>query len=60
MPPRVFRFGGFDLDVSTYELRRHGRMINLERRPMELLMLLVARRNEIVTREEIVAPTVFV
>ena len=54
LPPRVFRFGGFVLDVSAYQLRRHGRTINLERRPMELLMLLVARRGEIVTRDEIV------
>jgi TolB-like protein len=54
LPPRVFRFGGFALDVSAYQLLRHGRRINIERRPMELLMLLVARHNEIVTRDEIV------
>jgi DNA-binding winged helix-turn-helix (wHTH) protein len=60
----VFRFGGFELDVSAYQLRRHGRTIDLERRPMELLMLLVARRGEIVTRDEIVqrlwGPDVFI
>src|SRR5262245_53984528 len=54
LPPRVFRFGGFVLDVSAYQLRRHGRAVNLERRPMELLMLLVTRRGEIVSRAEIV------
>lgn len=54
LPARVFRFGGFGLDVSAHELRRQGRPISLERRPMELLMLLVARRGEVVTRDEIV------
>jgi DNA-binding winged helix-turn-helix (wHTH) protein len=50
----AFRFGGFVLDGSAYELRKQGRSIKVERRPMELLMLLVDRRGELVTREEIV------
>jgi TolB-like protein len=54
LPSRAFRFAGFVLDVSAFQLRRHGRTINLERRPMELLMMLVARRGEIITRDEIV------
>ena len=61
---RSLRFGGFELDVSAYELRRQGRSIRVERRPMELLMLLVNRRGELVTREEIVdrlwGPDVFI
>src|SRR5688572_3388885 len=52
--PRAFRFGGFVLDLSAYELRNHGRSIRIERRPMELLMLLVDRHGELVTRDEIV------
>lgn len=52
-PSRAFRFGGFVLDVSAFELRRQGRRIKIERRPMELLMLLVDRRGELVTRDEI-------
>lgn len=55
VPSRAFRFGGFVLDVSAYELRQQGRRIRIERRPMELLMLLVARRGELVTRDEIVS-----
>jgi TolB-like protein/Flp pilus assembly protein TadD len=51
----VFRFGGFVLDVPAYELRRQGRSVRLERRPMELLLLLVDRRGELITRDEIVA-----
>jgi DNA-binding winged helix-turn-helix (wHTH) protein len=52
--PRIrMRFGEFVLDPSAYELRREGRTVKLERRPMELLILLVERRGELVTREEI-------
>ena len=54
LPSRAFRFGSFVLDVSAYELRKHGRSIKVERRPMELLMLLVDRRGDLVTRDEIV------
>lgn len=53
-PPRAFRFGDFVLDVSAYELRFKGRVTRMERRPMELLLLLVDRRGELVTRDEIV------
>ena len=42
------------LDPSAYEVRRDGRTVKVERRPMELLILLVERRGELVTREEIV------
>ena len=54
LPSRAFRFGGFVLDVAAYELRRQGRSIRIEPRPMELLRLLVDRRGELVTRGEIV------
>ena len=46
-------FGEFVLDPSAYELRRKGRAVKLERRPMEFLILLIERRGELVTREEI-------
>lgn len=51
---RAFRFGGFVLDVSAYELRREGRTIKVERLPMELLIFFLDRRGELVTRDEIV------
>jgi len=61
---RAVRFDDFVLDVSAYELRRHGRSIRIERRPMELLILLVNRRGELVTRDQIVGhlwgPDVFI
>ena len=50
----TFRFGDFELDVAAYELRRSGRAVRLERQPMDLLILLVQRRGELVSRAEIV------
>ena len=50
----TLRFGDFELDVAAYELRRHGRAVRLERHPMDLLLLLVERRNDLVSRAEIV------
>ena len=53
--PRPVRFGRvFELDFRAYELRRSGRALRLERIPMELLLLLVERRGELVTRDQIV------
>jgi len=49
----VLRFREFDLDVAAYELRRKGRAIKIERRPMDLLILLVARRGLLVARADI-------
>jgi TolB-like protein/DNA-binding winged helix-turn-helix (wHTH) protein/Tfp pilus assembly protein PilF len=48
-----FRFGDFTLDESRYQLQRSERRLRLEKIPMELLILLVQRRGELVSREEI-------
>src|SRR5579872_3454211 len=50
----LVRFEEFELDVPRYALRRSGRPLKVERIPMELLLLLVAQRGQLVTREEIV------
>jgi TolB-like protein/DNA-binding winged helix-turn-helix (wHTH) protein/tetratricopeptide (TPR) repeat protein len=50
---QVFHFGDFTLDQSRYRLQRGERILRLERQPMELLFLLVERRGELVTREEV-------
>jgi len=53
--PNPVRFGDdFDLDPRCYELRRAGRVLKLERIPMELLLLLVEQRGQLVTRERII------
>jgi DNA-binding winged helix-turn-helix (wHTH) protein/tetratricopeptide (TPR) repeat protein len=43
-----------EVDLGRYELRRHGRRVKLEKKPMELLIFLVGRREQMVSREEIV------
>src|SRR5688572_25415322 len=50
----AYRIRDVVLDVAAYELRRHDRPIRLERQPMDLLILLVERRGQLVTRAEIV------
>src|ERR1700730_16285119 len=44
-----------ELDLGRYELRRGGRRVKLEKKPMELLIFLVGRREQLVSRKEIVA-----
>ena len=51
---RTFRFVDFELDLAAYQLRKDGRAVRLERRPMDLLILLVQRAGELVAREEII------
>ena len=51
---QILRFDQFELDLAAYELRRQGRPVRLERLPMDLLVMLVERRSELVTRSEIV------
>ena len=53
-PPEILRFGDFELDLPGYALRRNGRAIKLGRQPMDLLILLVERRGQLVSRADIV------
>src|ERR1700684_1141656 len=48
-------FDDIELDLGRYELRRRGRRMKLEKKPMDLLIFLVARREQLVSRQEIVA-----
>jgi DNA-binding winged helix-turn-helix (wHTH) protein/Flp pilus assembly protein TadD len=55
------RFGGkvrfgedFELDLRAYELRRAHHALKLERIPLDLLVLLIERRGELVTRDQII------
>ncbi|HZU43533.1 MAG TPA: winged helix-turn-helix domain-containing protein [Terriglobales bacterium] len=52
-PRSSIRFGDFDLDCRTRQLRRGGRVLKLERIPVEVLLLLVEQSGEVVTREQI-------
>jgi len=54
-PPYSIRFGDdFHLDPRTYELRRADRVLKLERIPMELLLLLIEKKGQLVTRDQII------
>ena len=50
-----FRFGVFDLDTKTGELRREGRLIHLRNQPFQVLSMLLDRAGGLVTRDEIKA-----
>ena len=50
----TLHFRDFTLDVAGYQLRRNGRPVRLERQPMDVLILLVERRLQLVSRSEIV------
>ena len=49
------RFGNYELNVTGHELSRQGRPIKMERIPMQLLVLLLERRPDLVTRDEILS-----
>ena len=53
MPHETLRFEDFELDLGSFELRRAGRLVKLERIPLQLLFLLAENRDRLVTREEI-------
>jgi TolB-like protein/DNA-binding winged helix-turn-helix (wHTH) protein len=50
----LFRFGDFKLDPAQFELRRAGHRIPLERKPLEVLILLAEKQGKLVMREEII------
>ena len=52
-PADRFRFGVFELDSATGELRKGGIRIKLHAQPFQVLAMLVERPGEILTREEI-------
>ena len=51
----AIRFGDdCELDLRSYELRRAGRILKLERIPTDLLFLLIEARGQLVTRDRII------
>jgi DNA-binding winged helix-turn-helix (wHTH) protein/TolB-like protein len=49
----IYRFGTFEFDSETGELRKNGRAIALEPQPAKALTLLLSKPDEVVTREEL-------
>jgi eukaryotic-like serine/threonine-protein kinase len=50
--PASFRFGAFEVNPRARQLRKHGFRIKLHGQPFQILLLLLERRGEVVTREE--------
>ena len=53
MPEKKVRFDDFQLDYGRFQLCRHGVPVRLEGLPLQLLMFLVEKRGQLVTREQI-------
>ncbi len=50
---KIFRFGVFEADPDSRELRKAGMRLKLQEQPFQVLLLLLERPGEVVTREEI-------
>ncbi|MGC1904500.1 MAG: winged helix-turn-helix domain-containing protein [Candidatus Acidiferrum sp.] len=48
-----FRFGVFEADLNSAELRKNGSKIKLQEQPFQVLAVLLEKPGEVVTREEL-------
>lgn len=51
--PRCYRFGVFEVQTATQELRKRGLRMKIAGQPFHILTLLLDKQGEIVTREEL-------
>ena len=51
--PRTWRFGVFELDASTGELRRNGALVKLREQLASILFLLLEHVGQMVMREQL-------
>ena len=51
--PRSIRFGTFEVDLQAGELRKSGLKLKLTGQPFDVLVILLERTGEVVTREEL-------
>jgi TolB-like protein len=51
--PTCFRFDAFEVDSRSRQLRKHGLKIKLHGQPFQILMMLLERPGEVVTRDKI-------
>jgi cholera toxin transcriptional activator len=49
----IFRFGTYEADPGSGELRKAGVRLRVQEQPFQVLLLLLARPSEVVTREEL-------
>jgi TolB-like protein/DNA-binding winged helix-turn-helix (wHTH) protein len=50
---QTYRFGDFEFDPISGELRKDGLKVRLQEQPFQILTLLLKRPGEVVTREEV-------
>jgi cholera toxin transcriptional activator len=50
---KIFRFGVFEADSATGELRKSGIRLRLQDQPFHVLLMLVQRRGQLVSREDL-------
>src|SRR6202162_2890680 len=50
---QTIRFGAFEVDLRTGELRKQGDRIRLQEQPFQILTMLLANLGQVVTREEL-------
>jgi TolB-like protein/Tfp pilus assembly protein PilF len=51
--PNIIRFAVFEVDLRAGELRKSGSRIRMQQQPFQILVILLERPGEVVTREEI-------
>src|SRR5215468_10944249 len=51
--PAIVRFGVFEADLRAGELRKQGVRVKLQEQPFQVLIVLLQRPGEVVTREEL-------
>jgi TolB-like protein/DNA-binding winged helix-turn-helix (wHTH) protein/lipoprotein NlpI len=50
---RVIRFGVFEADLSAGELRKHGLRLKLSEQPFQILVMLLEKPGNVVSRDEL-------
>src|ERR1700733_8451449 len=51
--PGIFRFGAYEGDPDSGELRKSGIRLRVQEQPFQVLLVLLGRPSEVVTREEL-------
>ena len=51
--PVVFAFGDFEADEALRELRRKGRLVELQATPLRLLLYLLRNRDRVISKDEL-------
>jgi TolB-like protein/DNA-binding winged helix-turn-helix (wHTH) protein len=49
----IIRFGPFEADLASRELRKEGRKVKLQEQPFRVLSMLLAHPGQVVTREQL-------